>query len=222
MIREAIKNKEIELTTFEIEKQNNQTKEKEMTSIEKEKLENKKNEELNKIKTFELQKIENQKMNRNLKLIKEQQFEKERLQNEAKVIKKSSHENEKEENKKRNEEFNKFVVPNRFSCKYVRDVTIQDGETILCGSKFIKIWEVINIGDMHWPEGCHLKYLNGADEFIDKNTKSAEFQICEVGKNIDLKIELIAPSKVGYYKIYFQVQKKKKKKDLHLVIDYLL
>jgi len=112
------------------------------------------------------------------------------------------------ENQKRSEEFiPKMAVPNRFSVKYVKDVTVQDGVTILTGQKFVKIWEVINIGDMHWPEECYIRYLSGADEYFDKTSKTL-LESLEVGKNGEVKIEITAPTKEGYYKIYFQIHTK--------------
>ena len=43
----------------------------------------------------------------------------------------------------------------------VSDVTIGEGESVPPTTMFRKTWRVRNSGEMHWPEGTMLCYMEG-------------------------------------------------------------
>lgn len=81
----------------------------------------------------------------------------------------------------------------------LRDVTIPDGTKMKAGEKFAKIWEFQNAGSCPWLD-YQLKFAAG--DQMDAPL-SAPVPLTLPGEQVEVSVELIAPSASGAYTGYF-------------------
>ena len=63
---------------------------------------------------------------------------------------------------------NYSVTGEKFSCYFLSHATIEEGQKIEKGWKFMKVWNVKNIGSETWPEGLSLEFVCGSKLDISK------------------------------------------------------
>lgn len=86
--------------------------------------------------------------------------------------------------------------------KSITDVTIEDGTVLVANQQFVKIWKMRNEGNTAWPADCKLQWVGG-----DKlsTTDSVSLPHVGPGEEIDIAVEMIAPSKPGRYVSYWRL-----------------
>jgi len=84
----------------------------------------------------------------------------------------------------------------------VNDVSIEDGINFTPGQPFIKIWKMRNEGPIPWPESTRLIFVGG-----DKisNLEYVYVPSIEVNGEVDISVEMQAPSKPGRYVSYWRL-----------------
>ncbi|PKA62045.1 hypothetical protein AXF42_Ash018270 [Apostasia shenzhenica] len=101
------------------------------------------------------------------------------------------------------------------SC-YIQDVTVLDGTIMAPCTHFTKIWRMRNNGTLAWPFGTQLVWVRG-DQFGDRCSADLEVDVIPnkmqipveglaVGKELDIAVDLVAPSKPGHYISYWQMK----------------
>jgi len=90
----------------------------------------------------------------------------------------------------------------RYLSRFVADLSIEDGSYILPEQPFVKIWKMRNEGTTAWPEGTRLIYVGG-----DKtsNSESVVIPPIEPDVEIDIAVDMVAPSKPGRYVSYWRL-----------------
>ncbi len=86
---------------------------------------------------------------------------------------------------------------------FVADVTVPDNTRFQKGERFTKTWRMRNAGSTAWPKETALVFVSG-----EKMTDVAKVEIGEVkaGANVDISVDMVAPSADGSYKGYWQIQ----------------
>ena len=79
---------------------------------------------------------------------------------------------------------------------YVSDVTVPDGTQMTSGQKFVKTWQIKNVGSCTWSAGYTLVYGYG-----EKMNGKAVALTADVppGGTAEVSVNLTAPAKVGSY-----------------------
>jgi len=98
------------------------------------------------------------------------------------------------------------TVANPVGCDnlaYISDVTIADGTAITPGATFTKTWRVQNTGSCDWTTGYQLAFSTG--DIMSGATVYIPYTI-PVGKQIDLSVNLTAPTTLGTYKGYWKLK----------------
>ncbi|KAL0921410.1 hypothetical protein M5K25_008476 [Dendrobium thyrsiflorum] len=99
----------------------------------------------------------------------------------------------------------KVTKPKLWSC-FIRDVTVWDGTLMRPSSRFTKIWRMRNNGAIAWPSGTQLVCIRG---YHLGGQDSAELEIPERGfpvdEELDVAVDLVAPSVLGRYISYWQM-----------------
>lgn len=90
-----------------------------------------------------------------------------------------------------------------------------DGSQLAPCSAYYKTWRVRNDGPCDWPEGCHLVSAGG-DVLFDPKAKGSESESAQAfrqlvdptlsGEEIDITVELFAPSATGRHVGYFRLE----------------
>jgi len=78
--------------------------------------------------------------------------------------------------------------------QFVRDITCADHTVVRPNSKFTKIWRFQNCGSAAWPSGIRIVW-SGGDSM---GATEADVPQVEPGKEVDISVELTAPSHVGH------------------------
>merc|ERR1712137_519140 len=80
---------------------------------------------------------------------------------------------------------------NRFTARFIRDDTIEDGSVVEGNSTFIKIWVMKNEGTVAWPEGTQLTFIGG-----DKMgaPDSVPVDVAGPGEESSIVLEMKAPN----------------------------
>jgi len=79
--------------------------------------------------------------------------------------------------------------------RFIKDVTIADGTTILPAAKFTKIWRIKNIGACTWNTNYSLRFVGGDWMGVSK-TYPIQKQV-RPGENVDIAVDLFAPESLG-------------------------
>lgn len=83
---------------------------------------------------------------------------------------------------------------------YIGDITIEDGSLISPGKTFTKTWRVQNTGSCDWNSSYQLSFSSG--EIMGGTASYVPFVI-PAGKQVDLSVNLVAPTNLGTYKGYW-------------------
>ncbi len=86
---------------------------------------------------------------------------------------------------------------------FVADVTVPDNTRFQKGEKFTKTWRMRNTGNTDWPKETALVFVSG--EKMTDVTK-VEIGAVKVGANVDISVEMTAPSADGTYRGDWQIQ----------------
>jgi next-to-BRCA1 protein 1 len=90
----------------------------------------------------------------------------------------------------------------RHLARFVSDVSVEDGIFLNPGQTFVKIWKMRNEGTAPWAEGTRLLFVGG-----DKlsTVDSVVVPSIEPGAEVDIAIDMTAPSKPGRYVSYWRL-----------------
>jgi len=90
----------------------------------------------------------------------------------------------------------------RHLARFVSDVSVEDGIYLNPGQSFVKIWKMRNEGSAAWSEGTRLIFVGG-----DKLSSADAIRVppIEPGAEIDIAVDMIAPSKPGRYVSYWRL-----------------
>lgn len=92
----------------------------------------------------------------------------------------------------------------RFVARYAQDVTIPDGSQIMPNTPFVKTWRLRNEGLTAWPVGSRLHFVGkhsddlGGPEYVAVDAVNP-------GQDVDISVNLCAPSKPGRYTGYWRM-----------------
>ncbi|KAM9983597.1 hypothetical protein ACTFIY_000307 [Dictyostelium cf. discoideum] len=89
-----------------------------------------------------------------------------------------------------------------YAARYLADISIKDGSVIPKGSSFTKTWRLRNDGKTSWPENTTLSFLSG-DRF--QYQTDVFVPVCQPGQDIDISVDLVAPTKTGRYTGYWRL-----------------
>jgi len=92
-------------------------------------------------------------------------------------------------------------VPTPPVAEFVEDVTCRDHTAVVPGKNFTKTWRFRNCGNSAWPVGTRIVWLSGAA------CSKSEAPVAEVqpGKEVDVSVELTAPSVLGRYNSFWRL-----------------
>jgi hypothetical protein len=88
---------------------------------------------------------------------------------------------------------------------WVKDVTIPDGTDLVPGESFTKTWRLRNSGTCTWTSGYSLAFQSGDSMGAPANTQLTTGTVAP-GQEIDVSIELEAPTSAGTYQGYFKLR----------------
>lgn len=96
---------------------------------------------------------------------------------------------------------------NQAKARFVKDVTIDKGQVIEPGAAFTKIWRFRNEGMAAWARGTQLLLLPKNSDHLGGPSVVPLAATDEVtpGKEIDVAIDLVAPTKPGRYVAYYRL-----------------
>jgi hypothetical protein len=82
---------------------------------------------------------------------------------------------------------------------FISDRTIPDGTILAPGERFTKCWLMENTGDVAWPEGTVLKFVDGDWMGVNDAKDDLVFHVSNADKNdqVVVEAELRAPTKLG-------------------------
>ncbi len=86
---------------------------------------------------------------------------------------------------------------------YVADVTIPDGTEMSPDAEFVKTWKVKNSGTCDWDTGFELIFVGGAQM---SGPASVPLPAVAAGSNVDVAVDLVAPSAPGTHKGTWRVR----------------
>jgi len=98
----------------------------------------------------------------------------------------------------------------RSMVRFVKHVTIADGEDVQVDTKVTKVWRVRNDSNEHWPEQVELVHIGG-DSFGFTDPVAVRGRVAP-GTECDINVELIVPSKPGLHDGYFRLREVNGKK----------
>jgi len=98
------------------------------------------------------------------------------------------------------------VVGGCDSSTYVSDVTVPDGTKMASGKAFVKTWAVLNSGTCPWSTSYHLVFSSGD---AMGGTSVAMTSPVPAGQQVQISVNLVAPTADGSYKGSWQMQNDK-------------
>jgi len=87
---------------------------------------------------------------------------------------------------------------------FVRDVTVSDGSMWRPGQRVLKTWALKNVGNVYWPRGTKLVFVNGTV----KPTEDEEQPLVPLaapGETVDVSVKVQIPDKPGRYTGYYRL-----------------
>jgi hypothetical protein len=87
---------------------------------------------------------------------------------------------------------------------FVADVTIPDGTVISPGAAFTKTWRLQNAGTTTWTTSYSLVFISG--EQMGTTTSVPVSQSVAPGAQIDLSVDMVAPTNTGSYQGYWKMK----------------
>lgn len=90
----------------------------------------------------------------------------------------------------------------RYLARFVADLSVEDGTNVIPEQNFVKIWKMRNEGTTAWPECTRLIFVGG-----DKisNVESILVPAIEPNAEVDIAVDMVAPSKPGRYVTYWRL-----------------
>jgi len=88
--------------------------------------------------------------------------------------------------------------------RFVADVTIPDGSIMEAGQVFVKTWRMRNEGTAPWETNANLAFVGG-DSLSSVDTVVVPGPVAP-GQDVDLSVEMTAPTKPGRYVGYWRLQ----------------
>jgi len=100
---------------------------------------------------------------------------------------------------------NRGERPEQPSSRFVNDVSIFDGTEVDANTAFTKIWRLRNNGSTTWPAGSSLTFVGGDQMSSDLTTPLPEGGAVAAGAEVDVAVQLVAPSQSGRYVGYWRL-----------------
>lgn len=97
--------------------------------------------------------------------------------------------------------------PVKQMARFVQHVTLPEGEKIPAGQSCTKIWRVRNDSVHTWPLGSTLILVSGKN--ADNIATAESFPVTAAlapGEETELSVEVLAPSKPGFYQAFWRLQ----------------
>lgn len=94
--------------------------------------------------------------------------------------------------------------PSGDQAAFVADVTIPDGTVISPGDAFVKTWRLQNAGTTTWSTSYSLVFVSG--EQMGTITSVPLAQSVSPGAQIDISVDLVAPTSAGTYQGYWKIK----------------
>jgi hypothetical protein len=82
--------------------------------------------------------------------------------------------------------------------RFVRDVTVNDGQQVTPAEKFKKVWLVENAGDCPWGPGYTVRFIAGDRMGVDSEVPILDVTPPEA--NGEIRVSMIAPAAPGKYR----------------------
>ncbi|CAG8647782.1 24334_t:CDS:10 [Dentiscutata erythropus] len=98
-----------------------------------------------------------------------------------------------------------ITTEKRLSARFVSDVNVPDGTTLVPQAQFRKVWAMSNDGDIVWPENTMVRFVGGHRMFNDslRSDQNGDYGSIvgslEPGKNVYVSVDLQAPAEPGKY-----------------------
>lgn len=94
--------------------------------------------------------------------------------------------------------FKKLITGKRPKARFVGHVNFKEGDTVIAGQTFSKLWRVKNVGLEAWPVGTILVYCRG-----DLTGVASEVPSLAPGEEAEIGAELKVPEEAGsYYSVW--------------------
>jgi next-to-BRCA1 protein 1 len=90
----------------------------------------------------------------------------------------------------------------RYLARFVADVTVEDGTNVNPSQALVKIWKLRNESTVAWPENTRLAFVGG-DKLA--NVEAVAVPAVEPGAEVDIAVDMTAPSKPGRYVGYWRL-----------------
>jgi len=90
----------------------------------------------------------------------------------------------------------------RYFARFVADVTVEDGTNVNPDQSLVKIWKLRNESTVAWPENTRLAFVGG-DKLT--NVEAVAVPAVEPGAEVDIAVDMVAPSKPGRYVGYWRL-----------------
>jgi hypothetical protein len=87
---------------------------------------------------------------------------------------------------------------------FVRDVTIPDGSMWRPGQRVLKTWSIKNVGNVCWPRGTKLVFVNGTVK-PSEDEEQPLVALAAPGEVVDVSIKVQMPDKPGRYTGYYRL-----------------
>lgn len=91
------------------------------------------------------------------------------------------------------------------NAKFIADVTIPDGTSMLAGEQFIKTWRLQNTGKTTWTTEYAIQYLEGNLQGRNSVLTFNLVQAVPPGEFVDVSVPFTAPAKAGAYSSYWKM-----------------
>jgi hypothetical protein len=105
----------------------------------------------------------------------------------------------------------------KHSARFVKDVGVQEGVELAPSASFVKTWRFRNEGSMPWPEGCNLIFVSRLEGDRMGAPESVPVPAAGVGQEVDVSVNMVAPTEVGRYVGYWRLAAADGKKFGHRV-----
>jgi hypothetical protein len=89
--------------------------------------------------------------------------------------------------------------------RFLTDVSIPDGTVFEPGKVFTKTWRLKNVGSCAWTSGYDLVFAGG-DAMSGPSSKQLTSGTVNTGNNLDISVQLTAPSSAGTYRGNWQLR----------------
>jgi len=89
--------------------------------------------------------------------------------------------------------------------RFIKDVTIPDGEDLQPGEEFTKTWRLENAGTCSWTAGYSLVFDRG-DALSGPTGIPVSVETVEPGDTVDVSVDLVAPAETGTYQGFWKLR----------------